>query len=146
MYNIDQACRKLIENIRNLCVEKHMTMYHLAHEADISQSTLSDLFRGKTKPQVYTLFKICNALEINIESLFEGISEGEILLDVSNDVQEKEQLLKLLQKYEGLTDDKMKLLELYVDMLKKYDNIEKIEKTIGKSENRTIAKKFAVIE
>ena len=146
MYNIDQACRKLIENIRNLCVEKQMTMYHLAHESDISQSTLSDLFRGKTKPQVYTLFKICNALEINIESLFEGISEREILLDVSNDVQEKEQLLKLLQKYEGLTDDKMKLLELYVDMLKKYDNIEKIEKTKGKSENRTIATKFAVIE
>lgn len=136
MYDVDQACRRLMENIRNLCIQRQMTMYHLACESHISQSTLSDLFRGKTKPQVYTLFKICNALEVDIEKLLEGIFFEETLPEGSDDVKKK-QLSELLQTYEYLTEDKRQLVNLYADMIRKYDDIDKIEKTIGDSKNRT---------
>lgn len=145
MYDIDQACRILIENIRNICTQKRITMTSLARRSDISQSTLSDLFKGRTKPQIYTLFKICNALDISIEKLFEGIVIKEVRIDARVGNQKKEQIAELILEYESLTEEKKKLLELYIDMLREYDNIEKIEKTIMKSKKRAIHRGDSVI-
>lgn len=37
--------------------------------ADVSPSTLHELMTGKTKPYLYTVYKICNALIISISDL-----------------------------------------------------------------------------
>ena len=37
----------------------------------MSVSTLNELLNEKTRPQLYTLYKICNALDIRIVDLFD---------------------------------------------------------------------------
>ena len=62
-YNPDHECQNLIHNIRQLCKEKNLKMNKLAERAELSVSTISEILNGRSNPQVYTLFKICNALE-----------------------------------------------------------------------------------
>ena len=59
-YNPDLRCGELIRNIREYCEKNSVSYYALAKEADISTSTLHALMAGKTKPYMYTVYKICN--------------------------------------------------------------------------------------
>lgn len=45
-------------------------MNKLAQKAEISPSTISEILNDRSNPQVYTLFKICNALECSVGELF----------------------------------------------------------------------------
>lgn len=47
-----------------------MTVYALAKATGLSTSSLSNLLKGNTKPYVYTLLLICEALSISITDLF----------------------------------------------------------------------------
>ena len=69
MYNPDKECDRLIRVLNTLCEEKSMSYYNVATKAQLSTSTVHSFMNRKTKPYVYTLFKLCNAFEINIETL-----------------------------------------------------------------------------
>jgi transcriptional regulator with XRE-family HTH domain len=57
--------------ILELCKENLITVNGLALKCGITQSTLSNLVLGKNKnPQINTIKKICDGLEITIQDFF----------------------------------------------------------------------------
>ena len=80
-YNPEEKCEQLVENIKLLCKERAISYYALAQKADISTSALHSMMTGKTKPYMYTVYKLCNALEIPISALLidEECEEQEVL-------------------------------------------------------------------
>ena len=80
-YNPEEKCEQLVENIKLLCKERAISYYALAQKADISTSALHSMMTGKTKPYMYTVYKLCNALEIPISELLidEECEEKEVL-------------------------------------------------------------------
>lgn len=59
-----------------LRVEKKKSIRRLANESGISANALSNIERNQTTPNVSTLYKIANALEIPITNLFKDELEG----------------------------------------------------------------------
>lgn len=72
MYDPDEECDKIISFLKDLCRMKGMSQTMLAQKAGISASTLNNIMNRKTNPGVYTLFKVCNALDVTLEELFGG--------------------------------------------------------------------------
>ncbi len=62
---------KLGEKIRNIRLEKHMTLRDLSKKSGCSLGFLSQVERDKVSPTIASLRKIAEALSINIISLFE---------------------------------------------------------------------------
>lgn len=91
-YNPEEKCEQLVENIKLLCKERAISYYALAQKADISTSALHSMMTGKTKPYMYTVYKLCNALEIPI---------SELLIDEE------------CEKQEVLTFDELQMLAVY---------------------------------
>ena len=93
-----------------------MSHYALAKMADVSPSTLHELMTGKTKPYLYTVYKICNALDISISDLLleESSTPGMV-----SELNEKER--ELIYLYRECSNKKKEHLELYLRMLAQYD-------------------------
>ncbi len=65
MYNAVKA------RILELCEQKNMTIYRLALESGVSQSTIKSILYGKSKnPGVVTLKMLCDGLGIDIITFF----------------------------------------------------------------------------
>lgn len=62
MYNPEEECEKIARKIKLLIEVKGMSIYSTAEKAGISPSTLNELLHERSRPQMYTLFKVCNAL------------------------------------------------------------------------------------
>jgi len=62
--------------LRELREERGLSMRALARMSGISANALSMIERGKTSPSVSTLYKITDALEVPITTLFRGQPEG----------------------------------------------------------------------
>ena len=60
----------ILEKIDKLRIEKGWTLYKLAEESMITQSTLSNMFIRKTQPSIATLTNICNGLNISLSEFF----------------------------------------------------------------------------
>lgn len=61
--------------IDELLIQRHMTRYRLAVEADVPHATLSDICSGKTKLEKCsseTVYKIARALDMSMEVLVES--------------------------------------------------------------------------
>lgn len=63
-------CINVLEKIDNLRVCRNWSMYELAENAGIPQSTLSNMFLRKTLPSINTLSKICKAFKISMSEFF----------------------------------------------------------------------------
>ena len=113
-YNPEEKCEQLVENIKLLCKERAMSYYALAQKADISTSALHSMMTGKTKPYMYTVYKLCNALEIPI---------SELLID--EECEEKEVLtfdeLQMLAVYRQLSVGEKDLIHDVVKLLQGYE-------------------------
>ena len=70
-YDPERECSKMVQRLRKICAAKGISVYAAARKANISVSTLNELLNEKTRPQLYTLYKICNALDIRIVDLFD---------------------------------------------------------------------------
>lgn len=69
MYGADEIYKDMLATLHKYCKEKKMTIYALAKATGLSTSSVSNLLKGTTKPYVYTLLLICEALSIQkIES------------------------------------------------------------------------------
>ena len=113
-YNPEEKCEQLVENIKLLCKERAISYYALAQKADISTSALHSMMTGKTKPYMYTVYKLCNALEIPI---------SELLID--EECEEQEVLtfdeLQMLAVYRQLSVGEKNLIHDVVKLLQGYE-------------------------
>ena len=113
-YNPEEKCEQLVENIKLLCKERAISYYALAQKADISTSALHSMMTGKTKPYMYTVYKLCNALEIPISELLidEECEEQEVLTFVE---------LQMLAVYRQLSVGEKDLIHDVVKLLQGYE-------------------------
>ncbi len=88
------------ERVINLCDKQQMSMYRLAQMTGLRQSTISNIVKRRTLPNLITLEKICDGFEITLSQFF----------------QEKEECLNLTQEQKKivnmwimLDEDKRKL-------------------------------------
>ena len=109
-YNPEQKCEDLIRKLREQCENHNISYYALAKEADVSTSTLHALIAGKTKPYMYTVYKLCNALDISILDL----------LDDEKKVQFMEQHAHIISLYRKFSRSKKQMLETYMRMLEQF--------------------------
>lgn len=113
-YNPEEKYEQLVENIKLLCKERAISYYALAQKADISTSALHSMMTGKTKPYMYTVYKLCNALEIPI---------SELLID--EECEEQEVLtfdeLQMLAVYRQLSVGEKDLIHDVVKLLQGYE-------------------------
>ena len=63
--------------IRYLRKQKGMSQLSLAVEAEINKNYISDLERGRRNPSLLVLEKISRALDVSLETLFQGIQSFE---------------------------------------------------------------------
>ncbi len=61
----------ILDRINELRHERSWSIYKLAEESGIAQSTLSNMFTRKTMPSIMTLQEICNAFNISMAKFFE---------------------------------------------------------------------------
>lgn len=67
--------KQLGYRIRYLRQNKGLSIEALALEAEINRNYLGDLERGMRNPTVVVLNKIAKALDVDLNTLFEGIRE-----------------------------------------------------------------------
>ncbi len=66
--NIGEATKL---RIKELCVEKHITVNKLSTVCGLTQSTLNNIVSGRNKSTtISTIKKICDGLEITIQEFF----------------------------------------------------------------------------
>ena len=93
------------KRIRELMEERRWTDYRLAKEANLSHSTVTNMFNRNNAPTLPTLEAVCRAFGITLAQFF---AEGE-------EAQLTEDQQKLFSKWSTLTDrQKQILLELLV--------------------------------
>ena len=91
------------KRIRELMEERRWTDYRLAKEANLSHSTVTNMFNRNNAPTLPTLEAVCRAFGITLAQFF---AEGE-------EVQLTKEQQKLFSKWSTLTDrQKQILLEL----------------------------------
>lgn len=70
---------KRIEQLRD---ERNWTNYRLAKEADISDTTLNNLFKRNNNPSIHTLEAICKAFGITLSQFF---TENDEIVSLTNE-------------------------------------------------------------
>ncbi|MCC8089512.1 MAG: helix-turn-helix domain-containing protein [Rikenellaceae bacterium] len=121
MYNPEKECDKIVDAIKTLCSDKNLSQSILAKKAEISPSSLSELMNGKTRPNVYTLFKLCNALEVSFAELIDSRSgDKSPVLSV-----EEQDLIFIYRSFDASQKKQlrfvMELMDLYKEKLSLYD-------------------------
>ena len=81
----------------------------------MSTSTLHALMAGKTKPYMYTVYKICNALDISIMDLLDDEDMSENTTELS--AKERE----IISTYRKYSRSKKRMLEMYMRMLEQFE-------------------------
>lgn len=114
-YNPEQKCEDLIWKLREQCGNHNISYYALAKEADVSTSTLHALMAGKTKPYMYTVYKLCNALDISIRDILDDEDMPENTTELS--AKERE----IISTYRKYSRSKKRMLETYMRMLEQYE-------------------------
>ena len=57
--------------LKELMADRNLNQVQLAELLDIRQSQVSNLLNGKSKPQYYTIRKICTELQVSADFLLE---------------------------------------------------------------------------
>lgn len=100
----------ILEHIKELCEDRGWTIYKLADEAGVTQSTLTNMFYRKTLPTIGTLMSICNAFDISLAQFFDETSSPHVISA------EEETVLK---QYRKLSKKDKKLVETILTELTK---------------------------
>ena len=109
MYNPDQEYQNMLQKLKMICRQKRISQYALAKATGMSTSSISSIMSGRTKPYIYTLLMICDALGVSIHELFAHEDTG---------IDPEEALM--LRLYRQLPKEKQGQLKRYADMLYQY--------------------------
>ena len=60
----------IVNRIDVLRVTQSYSLYELSQKANISENTLKGIFKKKGFPNVFTLYRLCSALEISLSDFF----------------------------------------------------------------------------
>lgn len=93
--------------IQQLMEERGWTFYRLAKEANISWSTLRNMFKRNNDPSIYTLECICKGMGMTLPQFF----------DVDNQMGLTEEQRQLIQQWSRLNDRNKRLVSELVDVL-----------------------------
>ena len=91
----------VIKRIKELTEERGWSQYKLAHEANLSMSTISNIFTRGTTPNVATLEILCEAFGITLTQFF---SSDDMNLPVSP---KQRKLLEHFTKLSKIQQDKL---------------------------------------
>lgn len=69
--DIDKKVQKVLENIRKIRTKKKISIINFANKAEVSHSYIYYLESNKKIPTLTVLFKIAEALEVDIKELFD---------------------------------------------------------------------------
>ena len=94
----------ILHKITQLKEERGWTSYRLAKEANIPQSTISNLYNRENSPSLSTLISICNAF---------GITPAQFFSDVTNSSLTDEQN-KLLRSWAKLDKFQKEKVTIYI--------------------------------
>lgn len=93
----------LVERIIELRKERQWSEYHLAKEAGISQSTLSNLINRGNNPSVYTLEKIAHAFGLTLSQFFNTDEERMYVTGVQKELLEYWNCMDRIQREKTLS-------------------------------------------
>ena len=110
MHKPDEEYQLMLDKLKMICKQKNITHYALAKATGMSTSSISCLMKGKTKPYIYTMLIICDALDVSIAELLENGSFG-------CDTEEE----NLIRDFRCLSQEKKRMLRVYADMLLQYN-------------------------
>ena len=96
----------VLKRIEELRIKKGWTMYKLSNEADLTPSTLANMYARGTGPSVATLTNICWALGISLSDFFKENSEE---ADKNT----------LVRKFDKLNDEQQKAVITIIDGMQK---------------------------
>lgn len=113
MYNPDEDYQVMLAKLKTICQNKNITQYALAKATGMSTSSISCLMRGETKPYIYTVLTICDALNVTIADLLERQGYDE-------NCEEDEDVREMIEAYQCLSPEKKRMLKVYMDMLLQY--------------------------
>ena len=94
----------VLERINQLKEEKGWTVYKLAEESLVAQSTLSNMFTRKTLPSLFTLSQLCDAFGLTMSEFF----------DDEKDISEDSQLLSAFRKLDEYDKETVIALAKYL--------------------------------
>ena len=63
------------ERIQQLMQERNWTIYRLAKESGLSQTTISNIFKSNNEPSIPTLKRLCDAFGITMSQFFRGTGD-----------------------------------------------------------------------
>lgn len=99
---------EVLERINELRKNRGWSIYKLAEESGITQSTLANMFTRKSNPSISTLKQLCEGFGITLAQFFEDDSK-----DFSNDE------LLLLSNYRKLSDKEKNIIHSLIDNILK---------------------------
>jgi transcriptional regulator with XRE-family HTH domain len=88
--DIQEQMQYVISQIKRIRTQKGISQIELSLRADLSQSFLANLEKGKKLPSVLTIIKIADALEVNPKDFFLE------KIDPASKAQIKDQIINLL--------------------------------------------------
>lgn len=130
IYDPEEECKDVISRLKDICKLKNMSTNELATKAGLSISAVSYVLNCRTKPNLSTLFMLCNALDIPIGEVLKKSPGMEGLSD-----EEKE----LLFHYRHLPLEKQRLFWIYLTMLCQFNgNIKDIVRKEVRSKKSSV--------
>jgi transcriptional regulator with XRE-family HTH domain len=91
----EETLEYVISSIRRIRKAKKMSQLELSVKANMSQSFLANLEKGKKEPSAMTLIRIADALEVNPREFFPE-SDTDSNIHVKNEI--KNEIMELLAK------------------------------------------------
>lgn len=72
----------IIKRLTDLCAKKNITVNKLATLSGITQSTVDNLMKGKTKnPKLKTLYKLAHGLDMTVSELLDFPEMNETIFE-----------------------------------------------------------------
>lgn len=96
----------VLNRIEELRKERGWSIYKLAEESGITQSTLANMFSRKTLPSISTLMQLCDAFDISLSQFFSFENK-----DFSNEE------FSVISKYRKLTEQEKQIIQTLLDSI-----------------------------
>lgn len=97
----------VLKKINELRIKKGWSIYKLADEAGITQSTLSNMIARNSTPSIKTLEQICEAFGITLAEFF---TENTEISDIEN--------LSLISNYKSLSKRDQEIIKNLINQMK----------------------------
>lgn len=88
------------ERIQQLMEERNWTIYRLAKESGLSQTTISNIFKRNNEPSIPTLRRLCAAFGITMAQFF----------TTAHDTEHTKEQQELIDSWEMLSETQRQLL------------------------------------